>query len=267
MKIGFIGAGKMAEAIASGLVNKGGIAPASISASARTRESLTRFQHGVGGAIFLTQDNREVVRRSEVVVLAIKPQVAGEVIPALREVSGGKLFVSVMAGVSAGRLESWLEGGGRVIRAMPNTPSLIGWGMTAIAAGSRSTEGDLTLVRRLLETTGKVVVVEEANMDAVTAVSGSGPAYVYHFIEELIRAGVEQGLSESLARELVVQTVLGAASLVEKTGEAPASLAAKVKSPGGTTLAACEVLEKGQWGEILRAAVAAARKRAGELRM
>ena len=183
MNIGFIGAGKMAQAIAIGLVKKGGISPSRISASApRQDETLEAFEKSVGEGVFVTSDNQELVRRSEVVILAVKPQVAGEAIPPLRESSGGKLFVSVMAGLPTHRIEAWLGEGARVVRAMPNTPCLIGQGMTAIAHGSRSLPGDLEVVTNLLKTTGKVVEVEESKMDAVTSLSGSGPAYVYHFI-------------------------------------------------------------------------------------
>ncbi|MDE1172021.1 MAG: pyrroline-5-carboxylate reductase [Verrucomicrobium sp.] len=264
--LGFLGTGKMARALASGLAAKAaGSVAFPFLGTARSADSRAAFTASLPGRSEALEDNRALVERADVVLLGIKPAQAAEVLPPLREAAAGKLFVSLLAGLKLSRLQELLGPQARVVRSMPNTPTLIGEGVTAYAAGPGVTEGDLALVQTLLESCGLARRVEEKELDAVTAVSGSGPAYVYHFLNALIEGGIEQGLSPEAARELAVQTVRGAAGMVAASSESPLALAAQVKSPNGTTLAGCRVLEEGNWEKILREAVAAARARSEAL--
>lgn len=267
MKIGFIGAGKMARALATGLV-QGGVAPAgSLLCSSRTEES---------GRAFLDlfpepkprwfADNAALVREIDLAVLALKPQQFAAALPPLRDAAPGRLFLSVAAGVSLAAIARDLGPGARLIRAMPNTPIQIGSGASVYAPGPGATAADLALVERILAASGLAWRVEESQIDAITALSGSGPAYVFHFLDALIRAAVNLGLPEKLARELALQTVLGSAQLAAQSPLAPLELAAQVKSPRGTTLAGCAVLEENDALNALMArCLAAARARAGAL--
>ncbi|HEY8966114.1 MAG TPA: pyrroline-5-carboxylate reductase, partial [Candidatus Methylacidiphilales bacterium] len=175
------------------------------------------------------------------------------------------LFLSLMAGTTTAKIEALIGEGTRVVRSMPNTPALIGEGITGFAPGRHATGADLALAEAILGAVGTAVRVEEAQLDAVTAVSGSGPAYVYHFLNALIEGGIEQGLDPETAKRLAVQTAVGAAKMVGASDLSPVALADQVKSPGGTTLAGCSVLAEADWEGTIRKAVAAARKRAGEL--
>ena len=261
--IGFLGAGKMARAIAAGLA-KARPGEFSFAATARTPETLAAFGQSIGAPVSLPKDNAALVAASDVVVLGIKPGQAADVLAPLA--GSGRLFLSLLAGTTTAKLEGLLGPNARVVRTMPNVPALIGEGITGYAPGARATVADLALVDTLLSAVGRAVRVEERDLDAVTAVSGSGPAYVYHFVNALIAGGVAEGLSPEVARLLAAQTVIGAGRMVaENPAFSPLDLAAQVKSPNGTTVAACVVLEERQWEEILRAAVAAARKRAAEL--
>jgi pyrroline-5-carboxylate reductase len=263
MKIGFIGAGKMARALAGGLV-EGGVARAEeIICSSRSVESSRAFLGLLPGARW-TGNNVEVVRDSDLVILALKPQQFPDALPPLREASAGKLVLSLAAGITLARMNEWLHPTARLVRAMPNTPMQIGLGASVYAAGSGATADDLALVERVLGSAGKAWRVDESQVDAVTALSGSGPAYVFHFIESLIRAAVPLGLDEKLARELALQTVLGAAQLAAQSELALLELAAQVKSPRGTTLAGCAVLEENDALNVLMARCLAAAKARAE---
>ena len=268
---GFLGAGKMARALAGGL-GRATPRPAflgGLTASARTPATLDKFAAALGSARELFRpaaDNRQLVQSSEVIILGIKPAQAAEVLPPLRDLAAGRLFISLLAGVPLARLQEHLGPEARLIRAMPNTPALIGEGITAYALGASATEADAALAQAVLQAVGQALRVEESQLDAVTALSGSGPAYVFHFLNALIAGGIAEGLPPETARTLALQTVLGAAKLVATTGESPLTLADQVKSPNGTTVAACNLLAERHWEETLRAAIAAARRRATELR-
>jgi pyrroline-5-carboxylate reductase len=206
------------------------------------------------------------VRPSGLVILAIKPQVFPEALPALREASAGKLFLSLAAGMSLEKIGGWLHPTARIVRSMPNTPMQIGAGASVYAGGPNVTEDDLALVHRVLSSAGKAWRVEEKQIDAVTALSGSGPAYVFHFIDALVRGAVELGLPENLAKDLARQTVLGSAQLAAQSPLAPMELAALVKSPRGTTLAGCAVLEENDaLNRLMARCLAAAKNRAEAL--
>jgi len=204
---------------------------------------------------------------ARLVLLAVKPQqmtgLLSEIAPLI---PSRALVVSIAAGIPTRRIEKILAQGCPVVRVMPNTPALLGAGMSAVAAGSRARGSDVRTVVRLFDAVGKTVVVEEKYMDLVTAISGSGPAYVYLFIENLVEAGVKGGLSPGIALSMAAQTVLGAARMVLETGREPSSLREQVSSPGGTTLAGLGALRKKRFREALMAAVGAAVRRAAELR-
>ncbi|HEV3270613.1 MAG TPA: pyrroline-5-carboxylate reductase [Candidatus Methylacidiphilales bacterium] len=265
MTIGFIGAGVMARALGRGLV-EGGVVPATgLVCSAPTAEEGRPFLDLLPGARW-TARNEEVARQSDLTILAVKPQVMAEAMSTLREVSAGKLFLSIAAGVTIEKIRGWLDSTARVVRAMPNTPMQIGAGASVYAGGPNATEADLALAECVLSSAGKAWRVEEGRIDAITALSGSGPAYVFHFTDALIRGAVALGLPEKLARDLAIQTVLGSAQLAAQSPLAPLELAAQVKSPRGTTLAGCAVLEEDDaLNGLMARCLAAAKSRAEAL--
>ena len=262
-KIAFIGGGNMAEAIMRGLLREDaavGICVAEISPKRRD-ELDAQFPD-----VRVVADAAEAAQWGEVVILAIKPQQAEAALDLIeRVVTPQQVVISIMAGIPSSKIEATLAPGCRVIRAMPNTPALIGAGATAVCAGRKATSNDLDLARQIFALNGVAVVVEEKLMDAVTALSGSGPAYVFTFIEALADAGVKNGLPRDVAAQLAAQTVLGAARMVAETGEHPALLKEKVTSPGGTTIAALHVLENGSFRGVVMDAVDAACHRSKEL--
>ncbi len=257
-RIIFLGAGNMAEALVRGLLASGRCAPSQVAVTDIRPERLAWFREtfGVGGF----EDNVEALRAgAAVVVLAVKPQQIPQVLPPLAAVfPPDAMLLSIAAGVRTGTLERQLGGAVRVVRSMPNTPALVGEGITAISPGSRAGEPDLALAAELLGSVGVVVRVEEDELDAVTAVSGSGPAYVFSFMEALLDGATRLGLTPELARTLVFRTLSGAVRLAESTGVPPAELRERVTSKGGTTAAALAVVaERGvhaAWVDALTAA-------------
>ncbi len=262
-RIAFLGGGNMAEAIIKGLLRENSGIPlmvAEISAERRGYLAITYPN------IRIVENSSEAAAWGEIVILAIKPQQASSVLATLeRTLSPDKLIVSIMAGVRTGSIEEALENGTRVVRVMPNTPALVGLGATAICPGRKATPLDLDRVESIFAQAGLVVRVEEKQMDAVTGLSGSGPAYVFTFVEALSDAGVKNGLSREIASRLAVQTVLGAASMLSGTGEHPALLREKVTSPGGTTIAGLHIMENGRFRGVIMDAVDAATQRSREL--
>lgn len=261
--IGFIGGGNMAEALIKGLLAQGHPgARIIISDPSPERQALLRDSYGVTVAA----GNRQVVAGCPLLVLAIKPQLVPAVAPELAgAVGAGHLLVSILAGTATATLEGLLGGEVRVVRAMPNTPALVGSGATAICAGRFATAADLETAVGLFRAVGAVCTVEEGQMDAVTGLSGSGPAYVFTVIEALAAGGVAAGLPPAIALELATRTVLGAARLVAESGEDPAELRRKVCSPGGTTLAGLTALDERDLRGTLVEAVARATRRSQEL--
>jgi pyrroline-5-carboxylate reductase len=262
-KIAVIGGGNMAEAIMRGLLREDvgvGICVAEI--SPKRQDELTAMFPNVR----VVGDAAEAAQWGEVVILAIKPQQAATVLDLIeRVVTPEKLVISIMAGIPSAKIEANLVPGCRVIRAMPNTPALIGAGATAVCSGRKASSDDLDLARQIFSLIGVAVSVEEKLMDAVTGLSGSGPAYVFTFIEALSDAGVKNGLSREVATRLAAQTVYGAARMVVETGEHPALLKEKVTSPGGTTIAGLHTLENGSFRGVVMNAVEAACLRSKEL--
>lgn len=261
-KVGFIGAGKMAESIARGVV-KSGILPASRIRTAHSGSARRTAFESIGVTVF--DNNTQVVEDSDVIIFSVKPQVVKNVVSQLKPIlSEKKLLVSVAAGVKLKDLQEW-AGQGRFIRVMPNTPSAVGEAATVITLGEKATTEDGELISQLFGAIGKVWKADEKLFDAVTGLSGSGPAYVFLAIEALADGGVAAGLPRELALGLASQTVLGAASMVSGMGKHPGQLKDDVASPGGTTIAGIHKLEKSGFRGILMNAVVAAAKRSKEL--
>ena len=265
-RVGFVGAGRMATALARGLIGSGSASAETLVASDVQAEARERFAAETGGRAVGT--NAEVWEASQVVVLAVKPQQMAEVLRDGRgRVTAEHLVVSVAAGVTLETIATALGAERRLVRVMPNTPCLIGAGASAYALGGTTTPQDAALVERMLSTVGIAVAVPEKLLDAVTGLSGSGPAYVYQIIEALSDGGVRVGLPREIATQLAAQTVLGAARMVLETGQHPGALKDAVASPGGTTIAGLHVLEAGGLRGLLMDAVQAATERSEELGM
>ena len=262
--LGFLGAGNMAGALIKGLLHAGVVSPDRIYASDVKTDRLKQLAAAHG--IHVTSDNHELVRKCDVLVLATKPQVIDKALSAVSgDIKEGTLVVSVAAGVPIAALEARLPPNARVVRSMPNTPAIALAGATAIAAGTHATEADLAVARALFEAVGRVVTLEEAQLDAVTGLSGSGPAYIMLIIEALADGGVKVGLHRDTALLLAAQTVYGSAKLQLETGEHPGRLKDMVTSPGGTAIAGLHTLESGALRKTLIDAVESATKRSAEL--
>lgn len=261
-RIAFLGGGNMAEAILGGLL-EGDVSPAknlvvSDVAADRREHLLNRY------GIDVTDDNTQALHGADVVLLAVKPQQVAEVCASARSAfSKHQLLVSICAGIPTSALEALCPA--RVVRVMPNLPSLVRRSVSAICAGSRSTAADLDIVEALFAAVGVVVRLPESKMNEVTALSGSGPGYVFAFIEALEATGIAMGIEASMARKMAVETVRGAAELAAQTGEDPAELRRRVSSKGGTTLAGLAAMEAGGFSAAVAAGMKAARDRAAEL--
>lgn len=262
-RLGFVGAGKMATALARGFVQAGLTSGDRLAAFDPARSALDEFAAASGGRA--AASNRDVAAAADVVFLAVKPQHAAAACGELQGAVAGKLVVSIVAGVSLRTLADALGAGVRLVRVMPNTPCLVGKGAAAYALGQSATQADAELVAQLLGATGRAYRLDEKLLDAVTGLSGSGPALVYVIIEALSDGGVRMGLPRETALGLAAQTVFGAAAMVLETGLHPAVLKDQVTSPGGTTIAGLQALEAGAVRGDLIAAVEAAARRAAEL--
>jgi len=263
-KIAILGTGNMGEALVKGLLRAGKTSPESLVCSdprAERREEIHK-RYGVD----VTADNRAAAAQADLVVLSVKPQTIDvlleEIAPAI---DATKLVISIAAGVPIAAIARKLGAGVRIVRTMPNTPALVGAGATALARGPHATDGDLEQALALFEAVGVAVVVEEHHLDAVTGLSGSGPAFVFMAIEALADGGVKVGLARPIALALAAQAVMGSAKLVLETGEHPGRLKDQVTSPGGTSIAGVHALESGGFRAALIAAVEAATKRSREL--
>jgi pyrroline-5-carboxylate reductase len=262
--VGFLGAGNMAEALIKGLLHAGTFTPEHVTASDVKTDRL-KYLHTTHG-IKTTTDNHELVRTSDLLVIAVKPQVVDKALTTIgAEVLPHTLVVSVAAGVPLEAIEARLPVNARVVRAMPNTPATVLAGATAISAGTHATEEDMEAAREMFEAVGRVVVLDETSLDAVTGLSGSGPAYVMLIIEALADGGVKVGLHRDTALLLAAQTVYGSAKLLLETGEHPGRLKDMVTSPGGTAIAGLHTLESGALRKTLMDAVETASARAAEL--
>jgi pyrroline-5-carboxylate reductase len=264
-KVGFIGGGNMAGALVKGLLAAGRYDADDILVSDASPDVRRRVKRG--HRVEVLAGNLEVARRARIVVLAVKPQVMTDVLGEIRSVIGPKhLVVSIAAGIPLARLEAGLGGKARVVRVMPNTPALLGKGMSVAVAGRYATDRDLEKTVRLFKSVGDAVAVaREDLMDAVTALSGSGPAFVYAFAEHLIAGGVAVGLDAALATRLAFATIEGASAMLRAGDRSPRELREMVSSPGGTTLAGLAALAERDFGGAIAAALAAASARSREL--
>ena len=264
LTIGFLGAGKMATALARGLVRAKLAEPGQIFASDPIVAAQESFARETGGKSVAS--NSEVVKSAKVIFLSVKPDQAAAVLGDVREsFSGDHLLISIAAGVPIAKLEGALSAGARVIRVMPNTPALVGESASAYALGKAATAADGELAQKLFSAVGVAMQVKESLLDAVTGLSGSGPAYVYQFIEALSDGGVASGLPRDVATKLAAQTVLGAAKMVLETGMHPGALKDQVTSPGGTTIEGLHELEKGKLRGTVMSAVRAATEKSKKL--
>ena len=265
-EIGVIGAGNAAEGIVDGILRKSMLFDDRLVAADPSPARRQLFAERFG--IEVTDDNRHVVENSYIIILAVKPQIWREVLSGFADlIRPGHLIVSIMAGVSTQAIESLIpQVQARVVRVMPNLPMHVGAGMAGVHAGQFATEADRLHAQRVFDASGRSLVIEdEAMMDAVTAVSGTGPAYFYYFAEALIAAGQQMGLSQQYASLMAMHACHGAARMMLETGETPAELREKVSSPGGTTQAAVECMRQSHVFERIVAAVQAARDRSQEL--
>ncbi|ENW84257.1 pyrroline-5-carboxylate reductase [Acinetobacter sp. ANC 3929] len=258
----FIGGGNMAQALIGGLLSRG--LPTTRITVSDPVEQIRHILEEKG--IQTTTDNVEAVQHADVVVLAVKPQVLATVLQPLKGLLSDKLVISIIAGAEIQTISDLTGGSQRVVRVMPNTPALVQTGAHGIYASEAVNAQDRELTSQILAATGLTIWVEsEAQIDAVTAVSGSGPAYFFYLMESMIRAGKNLGLDEKVATALTLQTALGAAQMAITSSNSPAELRKNVTSPNGTTQAALEVFDRAQISQNIQAALAAAQKRSQEL--
>ncbi len=264
-ELGVVGAGNMAEAIARGVIAAKVMPPTAIIASDVSAERRAVFQ---AMGVNTTEDNAELARRSPTILLSVKPQQMASVLAAIAPALHPRtLVISIAAGISTRFIENALGSTAqwRVIRTMPNTPMLVGEGMVGLCAGAHATADDIAQARAIFQSAATVLQVDESKIDAVTAISGSGPAYFFYLVEQMIRAGQELGLTEHEARTLAVKTASGAARMLLTSSDSPQELRRKVTSPGGTTHAAVSHLDGAQVGNHLVEAFKSAARRSKEL--
>ena len=267
-KIGFIGGGNMAEAMIKGLLSASFIEAKNVFVS-EPSEAKRDTLHAEY-KIKVSADNRELVKKCDIIILAVKPQIVQKVLRDIASLVGrDKLVISIAAGVPIAIMDDVLRGGKNkkfsIVRTMPNTPALVQEGVTAIASGEHVRKIDVKIAHRIFEAVGRTVDVEEDQLDAVTGLSGSGPAYIFMLIEALSDAGVKMGLSREVANTLTIQTVLGSAKLARESGKHPGELKDMVTSPGGTTISGLHALEEGSLRTTLMNAVEDATLRSREL--
>lgn len=264
-KICFIGGGSMAEAIISGIQSKELLPPENISVVNRSNKERL---HNLADKykININICKKDAISNADIIFLAVKPK---DIKECLNEIStyinNNQLIISVIAGVTTHFISKYLDYKGPVIRTMPNTSAMIGLSATGMAIGENATDEDFQVAKKVLEAVGTVTLVKEEQINAVTALSGSGPAYFYYFVEALEKAAIQLGLDNDTARELSVQTIIGAGQMLKETGEEPAILRSKVTSPNGTTMAGIETMEKYKVHDAIISGVKQASERAKEL--
>jgi len=263
MKIGFIGAGKMGGAILKGLIESGFASSQDIMASERDEQSAQNVSKEYGiKAVF---DNNELVKACDVIVVCTKPFVINEVLEGIKNsVNSNKLIVSIAAGITTEKMQNIL-GQIPVIRVMPNTPAFLSQGMSVLSKGQYANDDQLKLAQEMFSKVGKAIILEEKLIDAATGISGSGPAFMYLFIEAMAKGGMDLGLDRDIALELASQTAIGAAHMILETGKTPETLRIEVTTPGGSTAVGLDVLAEGKVFDTLVDTVKATAKKAFEL--
>jgi pyrroline-5-carboxylate reductase len=265
-ELGIIGAGNMAEAITRGVLKSGRFVAHEIIAADVAPQRRELFHKQLGTAV--VEDNLAAASQSKIVLLSVKPQMMATALAGLGQaMNPDTLVISIAAAISTRFIEQYLGNRAkwRVVRVMPNTPMLVGEGLSAVAAGGNATPADVKTAREIFESAGIVIEMTEDKIDAVTALSGSGPAYFFYLTEQMIKAGIELGLSPEEAHLLATRTAVGAAKMLTESGDAPAELRRKVTSPGGTTQAAIAHMDANQWPAATINAVKAAAARSREL--
>ena len=262
MTLGIIGCGKMGRALLGGILEAGLYSPQEVFAHDAYAEAVDAMVADYG--VVAAGSNAAVAAQAETVLLCVKPQTFGGMLAELGE-TRDRLLISIAAGIQIATIETATAGHHRVVRVMPNTPALVGRGASGYSLGTSASEADADLTEKLLSAVGYVTQVPENLLDAVTAVSGSGPAYVFLMVEAMVQGGIDQGLDEKTALDLAVHTVAGAAELLLKTGESPTQLREKVTSPNGTTFAALESFRGNGFEGIVREAIRSAHDRSVEL--
>ncbi len=264
MKIGLIGCGRMGSALIGGIAKSGITKAQDIVIFDPNSDSVTKTTQDCG--VIAAHNNLDVAAKTQTILLAVKPQYVSQVLEEIAPaITKDHLLISIAAGVTIEKMEQGCPSQSRIIRAMPNTPALISLGATGIAPGKHATQQDLELARELLQSVGIVTITQESQLDAVTGLSGSGPAYVYTFIESLALQAEKEGLSLDEAIKLATQTVIGAAHMVEQTDMTPRELIEQVTSPGGTTLAGLAALSEHGFEKSIAAGVHAAAERSREI--
>src|SRR3954447_26005233 len=263
-KLAVLGTGKLGGILLRAYLKQNLFSPKNVTATVKHTEKASTLAKELG--VSVTTENRKAVHGADIILLGVKPQVVGDVLKEISpELSEKTLVISVAASVPTNYIEQHAGANVPVIRAMPNTPSAVGCGMTGICKGSHATAGHLDITRSMFDTVGRTVVVDEKNMDAVTGLSASGPAFAYIILESLAEAGVKVGLPRDVATLLAAQTMKGAASVVLETGDRPALLKDAVTTPAGCTIDGILELEEGKLRVTLIKAVVKATHRAGEL--
>jgi len=262
-KIAFIGAGNMAEALINGLLSSKIVSAKQIIAADVNGERLSWLTDEY--KIKITHSNIEAIDKSDIVILAVKPQILPEVLEKVGKELAARIVISIAAGVSTAKIEKYLPETAAVIRVMPNTPALVCSGASAICRGKFANKSHAAIALDIFHSVGYVIQVEEKFMDIITAVSGSGPAYVFYLMEAMVKAAIDGGIPKEQALNLVAETVRGAGELVARSQELPGELRARVTSPGGTTEAAIKILDANKVNYTLLTALSAAAERSKKL--
>ncbi|MDR0139239.1 pyrroline-5-carboxylate reductase [Metabacillus idriensis] len=263
--VAFLGAGSMAESMISGIVQVGSIPAENIYVTNRSNQLRLEEMNHVYGVNAVKQDALPY-EEIDLFILAMKPQGAADALRALKDkVRADQVVISVLAGISTEFMEDHLNMNQQVVRVMPNTSSMIQESATALSPGRHTAMDNVLAVKELLSCMGKVFLIEEEQMDIFTGIAGSGPAYFYYLMEHMEQAGIEKGMDEEMVREIVAQTILGAAKMIMANDEAPESLRKKVTSPNGTTASGLEALRKNNGGKAISQAIHHAAKRSKEL--
>lgn len=262
MKVGIIGAGNMASALAGGFLNSGIIKPSDLSMSDPQNEKLEKFR-ALGA--FVSTDNSDVVEKSELVIMAVKPNVILGVLDDIKNKIGKKTILSIAAGVSIEKLENAIGADKKIIRAMPNTPAMVGCGMTVLSPNGNVSDEELESVCGLISSVGETEIMEEKFINIATALHGSSPAYIYMLIDAMANSALKHGLPKKTALKLAAKAVEGSAKMVLVSGEHPQKLKDDVCSPGGTTIAATAALERNGFAAAIDAAIDACIKKAEEM--